>query len=77
MDKHFRFVNRCQDYMNEIGIDLIGFRQFEHDFTNNSFNLLSYIKEIFDKWNRDLEKIILTFDQDNLEDENRNVGKAL
>ena len=37
----------------------------------------SDIKKLFDKSSRRLEKIILTFDQDHLKDENGDVGKAL
>ena len=41
--------------------------------TTNVANL----KELFDKCNRGLENIILTFDQDQIEDTNKHIGKAL
>ena len=87
LDKHFRFVNRCKKYSNEIWHEIRGFLDIERRVVKNPFKPSSIkkvkrkiqrdIKIFFDKWNHRLKKRILIFYQDHLEDENGHFGKAL
>jgi len=84
---HFEFVNRCDELWDEIWEGGNGFRNIEKWVIESSFNPSSIrnerrniqhdIQNLYDKCNRRLEKIILTFDHDHLEDKNANVEKAL
>jgi len=48
-----------------------------NSFEPSSFEILSDIKYIFNEWNRVFKEIMLTFDQDHLEDDNGRVENAL
>ena len=85
--KHFEFVNICHEYKEEIYLYITRIQMTENRIMENSFEFSSIeterrkiehdIQELFEKSNRDLEKMISTFYQNHPEDKNGYVGKAL